>query len=650
MSSRGDRPDTQADIELGECLTAPTRRSFLMVAGAGSGKTTSLIKALGTVVSVHGDTLRTRRQRVACITYTEVAAGEIWADVGNNPLVLVSTIHSFLWTVARTFQGDIRKWVERRIDERIAELRGAAAAFGPRVQQRTRDRNARDVARYEESKEVLRGVGEFRYGAGSNYPNGTLGHDDVIRMTTDFLRERPLFRTLLMQQFPFVFVDESQDTQAAVVEAMKAVAFQAGSRFCLGFFGDPMQKIYLTGVGAIAAGDGWAAIDKEENFRCPRSVLAVANAIRRGGDSLVQTRGRTEIVQGEFRPVDGTARIFVLPADARRDGFLASVREMVARENGDPAWREGPGADVKLLVIVHRMAAARLGFGNLYAAMNDRAPSAFGEGFLDATAWPLRPFASFVLPMSDAIEGGHEFEAMTLLRKHCPLLARETVQGKGVSELLRHLRTATHRLCVLMAADGDASVKDVLSLLRDERLVVLDPRIVAYLDERGPEPGGPAVGDDGEDASREITAMDAFLACPARQFRGYRNYVEQQSPFATQQGIKGTEFHRVLVVLDDDEGTHVQFSYDKYFGVKELSKGEMENIREGKDTSVERTRRLFYVCCTRALTDLAVVYFSTDAAKAEKQVRASGIFPDGDIFNETALGLCLGAHSSVSDH
>ena len=72
--------------------------------------------------------------------------------------------------------------------------------------------------------------------------------------------------------------------------------------------------------------------------------------------------------------------MFVLPADARRDGFLASVREMVARENGDPAWREGPGADVKLLVIVHRMAAARLGFGDLYAAMNDRAPTGFGEG------------------------------------------------------------------------------------------------------------------------------------------------------------------------------------------------------------------------------------------------------------------------------
>lgn len=198
-----------------------------------------------------------------------------------------------------------------------------------------------------------------------------------------------------------------------------------------------------------------------------------------------------------------------------------------------------------------------------------------------------------------------------------------------------------------MAADGDASVKDVLSLLRDERLIVLGPRLVAYLDERGPEPDGPAVGDAGEEASREITAMDAFLACPVRQFRGYRKYVEQQSPFATQQGTKGTEFHRVL---DDDEETHVQFSYDKYFGVKELSRSDMENIREGKDTSIERTWRLFYVCCTRPLTDLAVVYFSTDPAKAEKQVRASGIFPNGDIFNEAALGLCLGTHSSVSDH
>lgn len=632
-SSRANKPDTPADLQLREILIAPERRSFTMIAGAGSGKTTSLVKGLATIIATHGPRLKLNRQRVACITYTEIAAGEIWADVGSNPLVHVSTIHSFLWMITRSFQNDIRGWIRRRIDERIEELEATAAAFGPRVQQRTREKNRRDIARYEESKVMVQSVSNFTYGTGPNYSNGILGHDDIIRMATDFLRERPLFRTLLKQQFPFVFVDEGQDTQEIVVEALKAVVIQGGTSFSLGFFGDPMQRIFPTGIGQILSEDNWVSIEKEENFRCPTRVLDVANAIRRTGDDLVQTGGRTELVNGEQRLVEGTARIFILPADHRRNGFITAVREFVAQENGDAAWRYGPEAEVKLLVIVHRMAAARLGFGELYAAMNDRAPNSFSDGFLDASAWPLRPFEAFVLPMIEAIEAGREFDAMNLLRKHCPSLEKESLTGQSVSELLARLRGATHSLAELMAEGSGATNREVLVLLRDQQLVTLDPRLLGYLDETPPTQVEEINDGEGEEDSREITAMEAFLACPAEQFRGFRNYIQQQSPFSTQQGIKGAEFERVLVVLDDDEGTHVQFSYDKYFEVRELSRRDLENILEGKETAVERTRRLFYVCCTRALKDLVVIYFSTEPEVAERQVIASGIFPRDCIFN-----------------
>ncbi|MET4632081.1 superfamily I DNA/RNA helicase, partial [Bradyrhizobium sp. I1.8.5] len=115
------------------------------------------------------------------------------------------------------------------------------------------------------------------------------------------------------------------------------------------------------------------------------------------------------------------------------------------------------------------------------------------------------------------------------------------------------------------------------------------------------------------------------------------NYVNKESPFSTQQGIKGAEFDRVLVVLDDDEGTHVQFSYDKYLGIKPLSDREEANRREGKETTVDRTRRLFYVCCTRALKDLVVVLFTADVAAARRQIAALGLFPPDAIHLEDEI-------------
>lgn len=630
MSRRVDKPDTPADVTLRKCLSAQ-RQCFVMVAGAGSGKTTSLIKALSTIINLYGNELKKRRQRVACITYTEIAAEEIWADVGNDPLVHVSTIHSFMWMIVRTFQNDIRQWVGRRIEEKIEERRTEAAAFGRRTQQRTRDKNQRDIDRYELERERIASVKSFTYGTGSDYPRGVLGHDDVLRIATQFLAERKLFRSLLAQQFPFVFVDESQDTTEAVVSALKSVAAQMKGQFCLGFFGDPMQRIYMTGAGPISLEEGWVPIEKPENFRCPTAVLTVANAIRQTGDGLIQTRGRTIQIGGDEKFLAGTARIFILPADNRRDERVTAVRNWIAQANGDDVWKSG---SIKVLVIVHRMAAKRLGFGQLYAALNDKAPSSFGDGFLDATAWPVRPFDKFALPLADAIANGREFEAMTILRNASPLLEKETLPKTGVSKLLAELREASLQLHKMLTPGSTTTNRQVLEHIRKHRLATLDPRIISYLDVRvPPSTDGTEIADQ-EEVDRELQSMDRFFACPAVEFRGYRNYIAEQSPFSTQQGIKGAEFERVLVIADDEEGTHFQFSYDKYFGIKALSDRDRANLAEGKETQVERTRRLFYVCCTRAMTDLAVIVFTADVGAAEKAIRAMNLFPHEQIITD----------------
>lgn len=644
MSSRALQKDTQADRDLYTCLNSSPPRSFRMIAGAGSGKTTSLIKGLTEILNKHGDRLRLRRQKVACVTYTEIAAGEIWADVGNNPLAHVSTIHSFLWSIVRPFQADIQAWVANRIDERLLELRETAAKFGPRVQQRTRDKSQVDIARYEQQRARIGRVHSFTYGTGADYVNGVIGHDDIIKMVPQFIAERPLMRTLLAQQYPFFFVDESQDTMENVVLALKLVDEQLGDQFCVGFFGDPMQRIYLTGIGAIPEDRNWASITKPENFRCPKSVLDVANAIRRDGDGLEQTRGRMDGPEDDLVSVPGSAHIFIFPIDERRDERLAQVRAWVAKKNGDHVWNtDEDSRAVKVLVIVHRMAAKRLGFGELYAALNDKAPEKFKNGFLDGTAWPVRPFISFILPLVTASEAGDEFGAMQILRQS-PLLARDNLSGVDVAGRLGELRQFTKSVQHMMEPESGATNADVLRLIHKSSVIVLDPRVLSYLNL--PIPVRPTEKDnaeaseeeeDGEELTKEVAAMDAFLACPAFQFRGYYKYLNDDSPFSTQQGIKGAEFERVLVVLDDDEGTHVQFSYDKYLGIKQLSDRDEANKREGKETTVDRTRRLFYVCCTRAMKDLVVVLFTSDVAIAQSRITSLGLFPAHAIHLEDEI-------------
>lgn len=645
MSSRANKPDTQADIDLRTCLGNVPPRSFIMKAGAGSGKTTSLIKCLSSVIQIHGDKLKRARQRVACITYTEIAAGEIWRDVGNDPLVHVSTIHSFMWLLAKPFQNDIRGWVSGRIEEKIESLEEKQATYGPRVQQRTKDKDARDLERLRWQSGRITAVKGFRYGTGSNYAKGILGHDDILKLVPHLIAERPLFRTLLAHQFPFVFVDESQDTTTEVVEALKIVEREPGAQLCLGFFGDPMQRIYVTGTGLVEAEPTWADIPKPENFRCSTKVLNLANAIRHDGDDLVQIPGQRLGPEGLLPIPEGSAHFFILPADDTRDANLVRVREWMAAQTGDDYWR--PGDDdqerVKLLVIVHQMAARRLGFGDLYAALNSRAPSAFKDNFLDGSAWPISLCVKFLIPIAIAHTGGRQLEVMRLIREYSPLLDKESLIGVDIAERLKTLGELVASIAAGITGNSNITIGDLLKRVHAAELLTLDTRLVSYLDPKAvapakPEPEEGEEYDDYEnedESEKEMAAMDAFLACPASQLLAYQTYISERSPFWTQQGIKGAEFDRVLVVLDDAESTHFQFSYEKYLGLKALSESDQRHIDAGEETTVDRTRRLFYVSCTRALKDLAVVLFTTDPEWAETHIRQRELFEDEAIHNAT---------------
>lgn len=632
MTRRVGQPDTQADLDLRECLDERPPRSFVMVAGAGSGKTTSLVKALDHLGKVRRAELKRHGQRIACITYTEVAVKEIWGDVGNDTLFHVSTIHSFLWTVVRPFQHDLKTWVIARVHEKIADAQEHHDK--PRTRPATRVQLVRDIARYRSQLEDIEHRTHFTYGAGSDLGRGVLGHSDVIAAAVKLIEQSQLLRNIIASRHPVLFVDESQDTRPEIVAAFRGIAETSPVEFCLGFFGDPMQKIYTDGAGVIDAPADWRQITKPENFRCPQRVLSVVNAVRRSGDGLVQTRGRMQSIDGVQLPIEGSARIFLLSADEHRSAKLAKVRAWLRQANHDELWiSEDRAADVRALVVVHRMAASRLGFPNLYAALNDNAPPSIKEGLKDGTTWPLRPFLTYLLPLALAVDESRGFEVMTLLRSECPRLSSTGLSGANVPDVLRGLQTSTDEIARLMRSD-EVVFRDVLVFAVNAGLLHLDEPWAKYFEA---DPAALAADDD-----PEVPTVTAFLNCRVGELAAYRHYLEDMSPFATQQGVKGAEFERVLVLIDDEEGQgQRQFSYGKYFGISALSDTDDENIALGLDNVVERTRRLFYVCCSRATRDLAVVMFVHDIAQARARVEAAGLFAPEEIVVEDALEAAL---------
>lgn len=239
------------------------------------------------------------------------------------------------------------------------------------------------------------------------------------------------------------------------------------------------------------------------------------------------------------------------------------------------------------------MAAKRLGFAELYAALNDNnPPPSLKDGFLDGTAWALKPFLSYLLPLVQASREARQFDVMALLRKHFPALSKERLVGVDLPKLLQKLKQDLGQLVNLLNRDGNASIGEVLLFVREQELATLESRLSEHLDKLVAPKAEPAEESvQGEEAPAECQTMMAFFAAPAKQMWGYRTYIEDESPFSTQQGIKGAEFKRVLTILDDDEGSHNQFSYNKYFGISDPSETDLSNIADRKDSVLDRTIR-----------------------------------------------------------
>ena len=139
------------------------------------------------------------------------------------------------------------------------------------------------------------------------------------------------------------------------------------------------------------------------------------------------------------------------------------------------------------------------------------------------------------------------------------------------------------------------------------------------------------LSDPAEGESVEIAALRKALSVSFTTLEKYFAYVSDNTRFATHQGVKGLEFPRVMVIMDDAEAKGFLFSYEKLFGAKPKTDTDIKNEREGKDNSITRTTRLFYVACTRAEKSLAIITYTQDCEAVKATAMKNNWFEDDEI-------------------
>lgn len=614
--------DNGVEAELASFLDLEKPTSFFLFAGAGSGKTRSLVQALKHIAINYRDTLRLRARQVAVITYTNAACDEITRRVEYDPLFVVSTIHSFAWSQIRSFHADIREWLRVNLQTEIAELsaeeaKGRAGTKASASRQTSIESKGRRLARLDEIK-------SFTYNPNSdNRERNALNHSEVIKIFAAFLQEKPLMQRMFVEKFPFLLIDESQDTNKALIEALLTVQESHASRFCLGLIGDTMQRIYLDGKEQIenAIPASWAVPEKKLNHRSPKRVVRLINKIRGGADD-------THIQQPRDDAIEGWVRLFVFPLDtADKPATEEKVRAYMAEATGDAEWNE---RDVcKILTLEHHMAAKRMGFEKLFEAL---APvEQFRTAFLDGSFAPTRFFTHSVLPLVTAQQHGDKFVTAKIVRENSPLLSKDTLKGSQKPlDQLRDAQSAIYNLMTLWE-QGEPTCAAILENVAATNLFELPDSLKAALAAGNVEPAESQDDELADPVTDNVAALLAFLDCPFSMIKPYASYVAHEASFDTHQGVKGLEFDRVMVLMDDGDARGFLFGYDKLLGAKAPSASDLKNEQEGKDSSIDRTRRLFYVTCSRAKRSLALVAYSVDPAAMKAHVVATGLFDEEEV-------------------
>ena len=607
------------------CLNLEDPKSFFLFAGAGSGKTRALVEAMQMFRLKHGQEFRLSARKVAVITYTNAACDEIKHRIDYDSIFAVSTIHSFAWELVRSYHNDIREWLSQSLEVEINALKEKQQRG--RAGKASADR-AVQIESKQERLDRLDTIRHFTYNPnGENIGKNSLNHAEVIGIASDFLTDKPLMQRILIRKYPVLLIDESQDTQKDLVNAFFAVQSAYSGEFCLALFGDTMQRIYSDGKIGLgeAVPSEWEKPAITINYRSPKRIVKLINKIRSGADDHIQE-------PADDAP-EGFVRLFLVQDD---DGISkttveAEIAKKMAEITSDNQW-SGDNQEIKTLTLEHHMAARRGGFHGFFEPLYQI--SEYKTGLLDGTLSGIPFFSQQILPLVKSLQAENWFAVARIVKKYSPLVSADTLKTSesSLGEICK-ADDAVKSLSSLWVGDSDPSLIDSLKAVAASGLFAVPDVFLPMVSRANLAEDESEANDSAEatDNNPKIDAWDNALSVPFSQLESYVQYISDKSPFGTHQGIKGLQFPRVMVVLDDNEARGFMFSYDKLFGAKAPTSTDIKNEEEGRETSTDRTRRLFYVTCSRAQSSLAVVVYTRERDKIIGHLQNLKWFDDFEV-------------------
>ena len=654
----------ELDIQqkINECLD--NFESFCFDAGAGAGKTYALQKSIEHILKSEGENLKLRNQKILCITYTNAAKDEILTRLGKNSSVVISTIHEFLWgfisiqqellTIEHKnkiidelhtidhkinenslsnsvnlvdFKNTINddkfmkifyntpsspaenfKAVIRKHDEYFSPYLSNVSKFSSLVKDINKKYKLEITLKEiedKESKKIIYNPVQNR----DKLENYVISHDTLLLYCKNIITNQDILKRLFSDRYPYILIDEYQDTDEKVVAIIDSIREYSNSRkkLVVGFFGDSLQNIYGSGVGILPNKHEYKIIEKKFNRRSSKQIVELIEKIR--NDNFGQ-----QSIYNDFD--NGSYNFYVAGDEFNLDTFLQENQLInntacLLMKNDDISKARGFDEILSVLKKFPRFS------GNNWDNVN----SEFLQKNLQHMGWFLREiliFIDFIQKSTDCNSTVKEVIQFIATSKSSLTFAVLKQFIDNLREINLSILTIDECLSRIVNIQEKISGKEILRKIfsiddtADNILLNIKNRAYDYF----------YYSQDSEESERETAVVDEFFNLDISQFIKWYNYIfdnlkNEGIGYYTLHGSKGLEFENVVVVLQDKFAK--KENYCKYFFEK-------YNTSIDSDSQFQEVRNLLYVAFSRAKKNLHVIYKNNNPEHLLENIK--------DIFQE----------------
>lgn len=254
---------------------------FRVYAGPGAGKTYFLIQNIKNLINRNEKLKKSKLRKILCITYTNVAVDEINKRLNEyNQYAEVSTIHKFIADfIIRPYQKELKQIIKEEFDIGVSpdtkiasQVEGLGILHGYKkeevfdfiksktgetaipeysisaigdiqidIKNFSNEEGTARLKRVKYQKEEIKQthqslVKEFIWDKA-----GRLTHDEILYFGYKLVEKYPLIAYILRINFPFIMVDEFQDTSPLQTKLIQLIGKKES---IIGVVGDVAQSIY----------------------------------------------------------------------------------------------------------------------------------------------------------------------------------------------------------------------------------------------------------------------------------------------------------------------------------------------------------------------------------------------------------------------